>query len=229
MTTNSVFPLTNPASSWSTALASYPERVGRIRSHSAERLLTIADERRSFSPSASYVLDNGAGTGTLTDCLTSSYPGIRVLATDIAPGMLEALDAKQIPNVKAKVMDATNLDNSEGLGPDGSLSHAFSTFMIMFTTQSLNVLNEMHRVLQPGGIIGLAIWGERVGPNTLWEEACQLLDPTYTLPAPFADPHAWRTERESEGALQEVGFKEVHTEVYKVPFEFEDMASYMRF
>ena len=25
-----------------------------------------------------------------------------------------------------------------------------------------------------------------------------------------------------------MGFKEVHTKVYKVPFEFEDMASYMR-
>ena len=126
-------------------------------------------------------------------------------------------------------MDAANLDNSEGLGPDGSLSHAFSTFMIMLTTQPLNVLIEMHRVLQPGKIFGLAIWGERVGPDTLWEEAYQLLDPTYTLPAPIADPHAWRAERESEGALQEVGFKEVHTEVYKVPFEFEDKASYMRF
>ena len=171
MTTNSVFPLTNPATSWSTASASYPERVGRMRSHSAERLLTIADERRSFSPSASYVLDNGAGTGTLTDYLTSSYPGIRVLATDIAPGMLEALDKKQIPNVKTGVMDAAELDNIEGLGPDGSFSHAFSTFMIMFTTQPLNILKEMHRVLQPGGIIELAIWGERVGPSTLWEEA----------------------------------------------------------
>ena len=63
-------------------------------------------------------------------------------------------------------MDAANLDNSKGLGPDGSLSHAFSTFMIMFTTQPLNVLNEMHRVLQPGKIFGLAIWGELVGPDT---------------------------------------------------------------
>ncbi|KAK3169665.1 hypothetical protein OEA41_009049 [Lepraria neglecta] len=166
-----IFPLTDPASSWSTVSASYPERVGRMRSHSSERLPTIADERRSFSPSASYVLDNGAGAGTLTDCVTSSYPSIRVLATDIAPGMLEALDKKQTPNVKTGVMDAAELDNIEGLGLDGSFSHAFSTFMIMFTTQPINVLKEMHRVLQPGGIIGLAIWGERVDPSTLWEEA----------------------------------------------------------
>ena len=29
--------------------------------------------------------------------------------------------------------------------------------------------------------------------------------------------------------MREVGFKEVHIEVYKVPFEVEDMASYIRF
>ena len=84
-------------------------------------------------------------------------------------------------------------------------------------------------MLRPGGLVGLALWGEVVGPNRIWEEACQVLDPEYRLPTPFADPNAWRTPREVEGALSEAGFKEIRTEVYEVPFEFEDTGAYLRF
>lgn len=101
--------------------------------------------------------------------------------------------------------------------------------MVMFTLQPMNVVREMHRVLQPGGVFGMALFGERVGPNTLWEEACQTLDPAYRLPSPFADPNAWRTEGEAMAALKEAGFRDVTTEVYVVPFEFEDTESYIRF
>lgn len=56
-----------------------------------------------------------------------------------------------------------------------------------------------------------------------------MLDPAYRLPSPFVDPNAWRTPREAEEALREAGFKDVRAEVYTVPFEFEDTASYLRF
>ncbi|KAK3174660.1 hypothetical protein OEA41_001906 [Lepraria neglecta] len=221
--------LTNPAESWSTASTSYAERVGRMSRHAANHLIHISHDLHPFRVPGSYVLDNGAGTGPLTDAVTELFPGIRVLAADVAPGMLETLDAKQIHNVTTRVADASELNNVAALGTDASFTHAFSTFMVMFTLEPLNVVREMHRVLEPGGLIGLGIWGERLGPNTLWEEACQTLDPTYKLPSPFADPNAWRTEDEIAQAFTQLGFKEIHTEIYKVPFEFENTAAYLKF
>ena len=223
-------PLTNPGSSWSVASASYAERVGRMSAHSCKRLIEITHEALPLSAPRSYILDNGAGTGTLTTEATTAFPGIRVLAADIAPGMLSVIDAKEIPNVATRVVDAAEpggLGRQEG--DEEAFSHAFSTFMVMFTLQPMNVLQEIYRVLQPGGAIGLAVWGEKIGPNTVWEEACQLLEPAYTLPSPYADPNAWRTEREVRTALEKAGFCEVKTEVWRVPFEFEDTESYIRF
>lgn len=226
---NDVPSLDSSAESWSNASASYAERVGRMCRYAADHLVQEAHTTHAFSPQDSYVLDVGTGAGAVPESIISSFPGIRMLATDIAPGMIEAVDNKHIPNVSTRVVDASQMNNASGLGTDGTFSHAFSTFMIMFTLEPMNVVREMQRVLKPGGLIGLALWGEVVGPNKLWEEACQTLDPTYRLPSPFIDPNAWRTPREVEDALRAVGFKEIRTEVYKVPFEFEDTASYLRF
>ncbi|CAF9934989.1 MAG: hypothetical protein ALECFALPRED_006205 [Alectoria fallacina] len=222
-------PLNSSAESWSTASASYAERVGRMCQHAADHLVQEADTIHAFSTHDSYVLDVGTGAGAVPESIIKSFPGVRILATDIAPGMVEAVDKNHLPDVSTRVTDASQMNNVSGLGVDATFSHAFSTFMIMFTLEPINVISEMQRVLRPGGVIGLALWGEVIGPNNLWEEACQMLDPTYRLPSPFADPNAWRTPHEAENALREVGFKDIHTEVYKVPFEFEDTASYLRF
>ncbi len=222
-------PLNSSAESWSIASASYTERVGRMSRCAADRLVQEANVIHAFSTHDSYVLDIGTGTGAVPESITKSFYGIRILATDIAPGMVDVVDKKNLPNVSTRVIDASQMNNVLGLGVDATFSHAFSTFMIMFISEPMNVLREMRRVLKPGGVIGLALWGEVVGPNNLWEEACQTLDPTYRLPAPFTDPDAWRTPREAEDALRQVGFKDVYTEIYKVPFGFEDTGSYLRF
>ena len=225
---NTDVPLDSSAKSWSTASANYAERVGRMCKLSADRLIVLANNRLPFTSSC-HVLDNGAGTGSLTDSLLASHPGIRILATDIAPSMLEVIDGKKRPNVSTRVLDAAEINNVEGMGVDNTFSHAFSTFMIQFSQQPLDVLREMHRVLKPGGLLGLGVWGVKIGPNSAWEEACQALDPTYRLPSPFADPNAWRTPQECEDALRQIGFKDTYSEVYRVPFEFENTDSYLRF
>ena len=206
---NDVPPFNSSAESWSTASASYAERVGRMCRYAADHLVQEAHTIHALSAQDSYVLDVGA----VPESITKSFPGIRILATDIAPGMVEAVDNKHIPNVSTCVVDASQMNNVSGLAVNATFSHAFSTFMIMFTLEPMNVVRGMQRVLKPGGLIGLALWGEVVGPNNLWEEACQTLDPTYRLPSPFTDPNAWRTPREAEDALRVVGFKEIHTEV----------------
>ena len=226
---NDIPSLNSSAESWSTASTSYAERVGRMSRHAADRLVQKANAIHPFSLQGSYILDVGTGTGAVPESITTNFPGIRILATDIAPGMIETVEKKRIPNVTTRVVDASSVNAFSGLEVYAPFSHVFATFVIMFTLEPMNVIREMQRVLEPGGLIGLALWGEEIGPISLWEEACQTLDPAYKLPSPFTDPNAWRTPREVEDALSVVGFKGIHTEVYKVPFEFEDTASYLRF
>ncbi len=222
-------PLNSSAESWSIASASYAERVGRMCRCAADRLVQEANVIHAFSTHKSYVLYIGTGTGAVPESITKPFSGIRILATDIAPGMADVVDKKNLPNVSTRVIDASQMNNVSSLGVDATFSHAFSTFMIMFTSEPMNVVREMRRVLKPGGVSGLALWGEMIEPNYLWEEACQTLDPTNRLPSPFTDPNAWRTPREAEDTLRQVGFKDVYTEVYKMPFGFEDTGSYLRF
>ena len=165
---NDVPPLNSSAESWNTASASYAERVGRMCRHAADHLIQEAHTVHAFSTQHSYVLDVGTGAGAVPESITESFPGIRILATDIAPGMIEAVDQKHIPNVSTRVVDASQMNNVSGLGVDATFSHAFSTFMIMFTLEPMNVVREIQRVLKPGGLIGLALWGEVVGPNNIW-------------------------------------------------------------
>ena len=140
--------------------------------YAADHLVQEAHIIHAFSAQDSDVLDVGTGAGAVPESITKSFPGIRILATDIAPGIVEAVDKKHMPNVSTRVVDAGQMNNVSGLAVNATFSHAFSTFMIMFTLEPMNVVREMQRVLKPGGLIGLALWGEVVGPNNLWEEAC---------------------------------------------------------
>jgi len=143
--------------------------------------------------------------------------------------MVSAIEAKYLPNVSAKLVDACVLDNVKDLGAADMFSHVFSTFMLQFAPQPHNVVREMHCVLRPGGFVGLAMWGERIGPFAIWEEACKRLDPTYELPQQRFDKSAWRTRRELEDAMREVGYKDVRSEVLQMHFEFQDSVSYIKF
>ena len=102
------------------------------------------------------MLDLGAETGVLSTSLSTSYPGIRILATDIAPVMISALSAKALPNVETLVVDATR-ENNPQLGA-GAFTHALSAFMTQFTSAPDAVTREMARVTEPGGVLGFATW-----------------------------------------------------------------------
>lgn len=194
----------------------------------ADRLIEMSNTLKPLSVTDSYVLDNGAGIGVLVDSLTKSFPNIRILATDYAPGMVQVLENKRVPNLSARVVDATELNNVSGLGVDNSFTHAFCTFVVMFSSKPLNVLQEMHRVLEPGGLIGMGIYGD-VEPVDIWVEACRAVDPTYQPPASFADPNAWRYPREIEDALRYVGFNDVRSEKLKITVDYENSASYLHY
>lgn len=215
----------NQEGAWSRTAPTYSSNVGRTSALAATRLSDLAHNRSHIS-STSMILDVGAGTGAITFALSSQFPSAHILATDISASMLENISTASLPNVTTQVLDARSL------GPElrpGTFTHVFNAFMLQTITDPSAAIREMHRVLAPGGVVAVAIWAQRNGPFEIWERACRSLDPSYTLPAPFDDPGAWRTGGELEGALKEARFTGVETEEVAMPFPFEGTEKFVEF
>lgn len=105
------------------------------------------------------VLDLASGTGEPALTLARRVaPGGKVTATDLSPGMLNALranaDSEGLTNIDTKVCDAHQLPF-----PDAAFDLVTSRFGVMFFAQSDRALTEIKRVVKPGGRIALLVWG----------------------------------------------------------------------
>ncbi|MCJ1240722.1 hypothetical protein MMC14_008726 [Varicellaria rhodocarpa] len=222
---------------WSTTAPTYSSNVGRTSALAASRLISLAQTLSPITPSSS-ILDNGAGTGAITLAIAAAHPSTSILATDISGPMLTSITSastnsnqsknQSFTKISTRVLDARSLTST--LKKD-SFTHVFNTFMLQTITTPLDALREMHTVLKPNGegVIGIALWASRNDPFSIWRSACLSLDPDYTLPAPFDDPHAWRTVDELDSALRELGFRDVRCEEMRMPFTFESSAAFVEF
>ena len=190
---------------WGTASAAYAARAEYVTRPSAEELISRVHDESPLSAPDARALDNGAGSGVVTTALRARFPNIPILAADLSPGMLETIQAKQLPHVECRVLDAVDL------GPgvaDGTFTHALSTFMLQFAPDPRSALREMYRVTKPGGTLGLCMWGELCF-DAPWEETVRHFEPAYTY------PHTWTPDWSDEGRLmkyiQEVGFQDVRS------------------
>ena len=91
----------------------------------------------------------GCGTGFFTAALASKAE--TVLATDLAPGMLDlARHRTRNQNVRFQLEDCQNTSL-----PDSSFDTVFMSLVIQFTVAT-KTLAEMHRILKPGGTLIIA-------------------------------------------------------------------------
>ncbi|MEA2590922.1 MAG: hypothetical protein QOD62_753 [Actinomycetota bacterium] len=103
-----------------------------------------------------HVLELGAGTGELALRLGEQVgPTGSVLATDVAPGMVELLrrTLTGTANIRVAQIDARRIDL-----PDGSFDIVVFRMGLMLVTEPEQVLQECHRVLRSGGRLGVAVW-----------------------------------------------------------------------
>jgi ubiquinone/menaquinone biosynthesis C-methylase UbiE len=88
----------------------------------------------------------GCGTGFYTQVLASKAD--RVLATDVAPGMVEAAKERiTATNVTFQVADCQHASL-----PDSAFDTAFIGLVLHFNEPQRTV-SEMHRILKPGGML----------------------------------------------------------------------------
>lgn len=92
------------------------------------------------------VLDVGCGTGPVIELLCEKYPEKRFVGLDLTPAMIEAAQAKGLPNAEFVVGDAENLpfadESFDALLCSNSFHHYPNPGMF---------LREARRVLRPGG------------------------------------------------------------------------------
>jgi SAM-dependent methyltransferase len=110
------------------------------------------------------VLELGAGTGELALRLAAAAgPDGSVLASDIADGMVEVLRRHLAGHTTIEV---DRIDANDIPLPDDSVDVVVFRMGLMLIPVPEVALHEIHRVLRPGGRVGIAVWG--TAPANPW-------------------------------------------------------------
>jgi SAM-dependent methyltransferase len=170
------------------------------------------------------VLDVAAGTGAFS--LRAAALGARVLATDFAPGMVDALRRRAAAGelaVATAVMDGQALDVDAD-----AFDVAASIFGVIFFLDADAGLRELARVTRPGGRMAVTSWSDD-GPrlSKLTAAAVTAADPTVELPtrrahAPLGTPDGCRT------TLTDSGWRDVEVVELRHDLMVEDPPAFFR-
>lgn len=157
---------------WNRAASCYEELWGEQLRPSTDGVLAAAD----LWP-GEHVVEAACGTGLVT--LPAAHtvgPTGHVLATDLSPRMVEALQKRMatagLTNVEAVVADA------EALELDGELDAGFDAALcalgLMYVPDPATALRRLRRALRPGGRLAVSVWGER--RNCGWAAIFPIVD-----------------------------------------------------
>jgi malonyl-CoA O-methyltransferase len=153
------------------------------------------------------VIDLGASTGYCTQLLSEHYVGARIIAVDIAEGMLRYIQKQGDGPPELICGDAQALPFA-----DNTVDLVFSNLMLQWCPDVLSVFKEVQRVLKPGGLLMFAT----LGPDTLDElrQSWAQVD-SYQHANSFADMHDVGDALLGSGLLDPVVDMEYITVTYK--------------
>ena len=180
------------------------------------------------------VLDLASGTGEPALSLAEAVaPGGQATATDLVPEMLAGLAeharARGLSNLTTQPADIEALPF-----PDAQFDVVTCRFGIMFCPDVRRALQEIHRVLKPGGRAAFVVWGPSDQPfftttRGVIAKYVQIPPPPPPgVPGPFRFAEAGSLAT----ALREAGFREVrerpHTVAWPFPGPPEQAWDYLR-
>ncbi|KAF2817228.1 S-adenosyl-L-methionine-dependent methyltransferase [Mytilinidion resinicola] len=203
--------------STATFASAYLRMTGGCTIHLANTMLSFP----SLPPitPASYVLDNACGPGVVTSLLKSRHPAARVMAADLAPAMLDEVDAQIQQNgwsgVETAMLDVRNL---EGLD-DESFTHVFANLALPVPgdqESGIKAAREMFRVVKKEGVVVVSTWADRVWPAAFTSTAHRIRPTAVPQNAMALEPEyltgSWLLRQLEEGGFgKNVEIKSVPT------------------
>ena len=171
------------------------------------------------------VLELACGTGILTRQLRDNLdPAVRIVATDLNPGMLAFAQAKfrADENVEWQEADASGLPF-----PDKSFDAVVCQFGFMFVPDKESAMRESYRVLSSGGALLFNVWDAmernpfaRIAHETIASFFDHDAPNFYELPFSFYDPDLIR------GLLQKAGFNAIESSLVTLPCRSSSAAEF---
>ena len=156
----------------------------------------------------SHVLDIACGTGVLArKALARTGANGRVVGVDLAPGMLAAANEIE-PAIDWVLCNAEALDVE-----DDAFDSVISQFGMMFFTDRQKSVEEMFRVLKPGGTLAIAVW-RSVEHNPAYADIITVLKEQVGTAAADALrlPYSLGDSDEVTAVLKKGGFSEIKVE-----------------
>ena len=167
------------------------------------------------------ILDAGSGTGNAWRGLAARYPGARIVALDLAPGMLrQARTAVPWHQRLLRRLPATVCGDLEQLPlARDSVNLVWSNLALQWVNALPQAFAEIRRVLAPGGLFMFATFG----PDTLKElRAAQADIDGHTHVSRFTDMH------DMGDMLVHAGFVDPVMDMETFTLTYDDVRSLMR-
>ena len=167
------------------------------------------------------ILDAGSGTGNAWRGLAARYPGARIVALDLAPGMLrQARTAVPWHQRLLRRLPATVCGDLEQLPlARDSMNLVWSNLALQWVNALPQAFAEIRRVLAPGGLFMFATFG----PDTLKElRAAQADIDGHTHVSRFTDMH------DIGDMLVHAGFVDPVMDMETFTLTYDDVRSLMR-
>lgn len=168
--------------------------------------------RRVSAPPGGTVLETAAGTGIATRHLRNALPkDVRIVATDLNEPMLEFAKLKfdSHDNIEFQPADATRLPFS-----NATFDAVVCQFSLMFFHDKPAAIQEVARVLIPGGTFVFSLW-DSYAHNHLIRTVNDTLSSLFPKSRPpfFDTPYGYHRIDEVKTLLGETGFGEVEISV----------------
>jgi ubiquinone/menaquinone biosynthesis C-methylase UbiE len=197
-------------------------------------LLPVTSSTRSIKG-----IELASGPGILATLLGEAYSragyleNVTFLSTDFSPKMVELAErrfaSRNWPSSQfsARTLDATHLVDV----PSDHYTHAFCTFGLMMIPDASKALDEMFRVLEPSGTIGITTW-HKVGWFPFFSEcvarakASSKKEEKATPSLPIAAN--WSAESYVRTVLENAGFQNIVVSIFETPWLFANQDEFVK-
>jgi SAM-dependent methyltransferase len=165
--------------------------------------------------------DIGCGTGVLSAQIAKMNKPRRLIGIDSSPGYVAQATAN-VPGGEFREGDAAKLDLA-----DGAVDYAVCGLVLNFVPDKTKALNEMARIVRPGGTVALYVWdyaGQMQIMRTFFDCA-RTIDPNSAayddgIKAPICRP------KPLADAFAAAGFVQVETTAIDITAAFADFDDY---